>query len=228
VELGGEAGAGATTPVGRLARGWPVRLGPALVVAGEVRLRPVRQRDAAVWSALRRRDVNYLEPWEPDAPGTWAERHSRLAWPPQCAGLRSMARRGQAMPFAITLDGRFAGQLTIGNVVRGPLRSAWVGYWVARDLAGGGVATAAVALAADHCFGTAGLHRLEATVRPENIASLRVLGKLGFRDEGLHERYLEVGGCWRDHQVLAITAEEVGRGMLAQLVESGRARLPGA
>ena len=51
----------------------------------------------------------------------------------------------------------------------------------------------------DHCFGRVGLHRLEATVRPENLASLRVLAKLGFREEGLFRRYLDVDGAWRDH-----------------------------
>ena len=70
------------------------------------------------------------------------------------------------------LDDRFAGHVMIGNVLREPLLSAYVGYWVDSRVAGGGVITAAVALAVDHCFGPVGLHRLEATVRPENAASL--------------------------------------------------------
>jgi ribosomal-protein-alanine N-acetyltransferase len=143
-----------------------------------------------------------------------------------CSGLRATARRGQALPFVITLDGRFAGQLTLGNVVRGSLRSAWVGYWVESSAAGGGVATAAVALSVDHAFGPVGLHRIEATVRPENAASLRVLAKLGFRDEGLLRRYLEVDGAWRDHRLLAVTRDEVGAGLVARLIRSGQAQHP--
>lgn len=206
--------------------GWPARLGPVKVAAGEVGLRPVRFRDGATWSRLRLRDEDYLRIWEPEAEGTWEERFAPMAWPVLCSGLRATARRGQALPFAITLDGRFAGQLTLGNVVRGSLRSCWVGYWVESCAAGGGVATAAVALAVDHAFGPVGLHRVEATVRPENVASLRVLAKLGFRDEGLLQRYLEVDGAWRDHRLLAVTRDEVGEGLVSRLIRSGHAHSP--
>jgi ribosomal-protein-alanine N-acetyltransferase len=186
-------------------------------------LRPVRLRDGAVWSRLRLRDEDYLRVWEPEAEGAWAERFAMMAWPVMCSGLRATARRGQALPFAITLDGRFVGQLTLGNVVRGSLLSAWVGYWVESRAAGGGVATGAVALAVDHAFGPVGLHRVEATVRPENAASLRVLAKLGFRDEGLLRRYLEVDGDWRDHRLLALTRDEIGAGLVLRLIRSGHA-----
>lgn len=206
--------------------GWPTRLGPVRVALGEVVLRPVRLRDGAAWSRLRLRDEDYLRVWEPEAEGTWAERSATMAWPVMCSGLRATARRGQALPFAITLNGRFVGQLTLGNVVRGSLRSAWVGYWVESQAAGGGVGTGAVALAVDHAFGPVGLHRVEATVRPENTASLRVLAKLGFRDEGLLQRYLEVDGAWRDHRLLALTRDEIGAGLVSRLIRSGHVHHP--
>lgn len=204
--------------------GWPARLGRLRVPAGVVALRPIRLRDAGAWSRLRLRDVQHLTPWEPSAPGTWTERHAMINWPTQSSMLRSMARRGLALPFAITVDGRFCGQVTVGNIVRGALQSAWVGYWVTADLNGGGVATAATALCIDHCFGPVGLHRIEATVRPENAASRRVLDKLGFREEGLHERYLNVAGAWRDHLVYAITVEEQPDGLVTRLIVAGRAQ----
>jgi ribosomal-protein-alanine N-acetyltransferase len=206
--------------------GWPARPGPIRVAAGELALRPVRWRDGAAWSRLRMRDEAYLRPWEPDAPGTWADRHAQSAWPAQCSGLRATARRGLALPFTITVDGALAGQLTVGNIVRGALRSAWVGYWVASHLAGQGIAAGAVALAVDHTFASAELHRVEATVRPENAASLRVLAKLGFRDEGLLVRYLEVAGSWRDHRCLALTREEIEGSLVDRLVREGRAHGP--
>lgn len=204
--------------------GWPSSLGPVQAAGGAVALRPVRWRDARAWSRLRRRDADYLARWEPDAPGRWEERHAPSAWPAQCSGLRSLARRGQVLPFTILVDGEMAGQLTLGNVVRGAMRSCWVGYWVQSQLAGQGVATVAVAQAVDHAFGPVGLHRVEATVHPDNAASLRVLAKLGFRTEGLLCRYLLVGGAWRDHQLLAITREETGTGLVPALVAAGRAR----
>lgn len=206
--------------------GWPARLGPLRVRAGTVALCPVRLRDAAAWSAIRLRDQAYLEPWEPTAPGSWSRRNSRLDWPARCGGLRALARRGAALPFAVTVDGALAGQVVVANVVREPLLSGYLGYWVGSHVAGGGVATAAVALVVDHCFGPVGLHRVEATVRPENAASLRVLAKLGLREEGLLRRYLDVAGDWRDHVVLALTAEEVPDGLVIRLLQAGYAAYP--
>ncbi len=204
--------------------GWPATLGPLRVRGGVVELRPVRLRDASPWSVIRTRDEHYLAPWEPTMPGGWAQRHATAEWPARWLQLRAIGRRGAALPFAVTLDGRFVGHVMVGNVVREPLLSAYVGYWVDSTVAGGGVITAAVALVVDHCFGRVGLHRLEATVRPENAASLRVLEKLGFRKEGLFERYLDVDGAWRDHLCYALTAEEVRPGGLAgRLVATGRA-----
>ena len=74
---------------------------------------------------------------------------------------------------------------------------------------GCGVATGALALGLDHCFGPVRLHRVEATVRPENVASRAVLAKVGFREEGLLRSYLEVDGAWRNHLLMGLTAEEV-------------------
>lgn len=213
-------------PIGGRHPGWPASLGPLLVDRGAVALRAPRLRDGVEWSRIRLHDRPHLEEWEPTAPATWEERNGVLAWPAQWAMLRSLGRRGQALPFMITVDGRLAGQLTVGNIVRGALRSAWVGYWVASDLAGGGIATAAVALVADHCFFVAGLHRLEATVRPENGASTRVLEKLGFRQEGLLRRYLNVAGTWRDHLCFALTVEDTADGLVPRLLRDGRTRLP--
>lgn len=193
------------------------------MAAGLVRLRAVRLRDAAVWSRIRLADREHLEPWEPVTGTDWQVRHAVSSWPAVCSGLRSEARKGRMLPYVIELDGQFAGQLTIGNVTHGALRSAWIGYWVDSSKTGGGVATAALALGLDHCFGAVRLHRVEATVRPENSASRAVLAHVGFREEGLLRRYLEVDGAWRDHLLVAITAEELAESAAQVLVRDGRA-----
>jgi ribosomal-protein-alanine N-acetyltransferase len=203
--------------------GWPEPVGPLRVARGVVRLRPVRFRDGAQWSRIRIAQREHLEPWEPSTGMDWETRHSIATWPSVCSGLRAEARSGRMLPYVIELDGEFCGQLTIGNVTHGALRSAWIGYWVAKDVNGGGVATAALALGVDHCFGAVRLHRVEATVRPENAASRAVLAKVGFREEGLLKRYLEVDGAWRDHLLVAITVEEIEGSAAATLVRHGRA-----
>lgn len=188
-------------------------------------LRPVKLRDGKTWSELRIRNQNSLLPWEPTGVGSWADRHQPGSWPPLFAILKSEAKRGTILPFVIELDGVYVGQLTVGNIQRGAVRTAWIGYWVDEAHAGKGIATAAVALGVDHCFGAVGLHRLDATVQPSNMGSQKVLGKIGFRREGLLERYMDVNKRWRDHLLFALTVEEVVGSAVEALVRSGRASL---
>ena len=124
------------------------------------------------------------------------------------------ARAGEALPWAVTYDGRLAGQLTISGITWGSARGGSAGYWVDQDVAGRGVIPTALALAVDHCLFTVGLHRIEVNIRPENHASLRVVEKLGFRQEGLRERFLHIDGDWRDHLSFALTTEDVPGGLL--------------
>ncbi|MBB5910503.1 GNAT family N-acetyltransferase [Actinoalloteichus hymeniacidonis] len=203
--------------------GWPARLSGLVVPAGTVTLRTPRLWDGPEWSQIRLAERDHLETWEPSAPEGWEQRNTLLSWPGQWGAMRRLARHGSTLPFAILVDGRFVGQITVGNIVRGALCSGWVGYWVSRTMTGGGVGTAALAMVVDHCFGAAELHRLEATVRPDNAASLRILEKVGFRREGLFERYLYVAEMWRDHLCLAITAEDVRESASAALVRAGSA-----
>ena len=89
------------------------------------------------------------------------------------------------MPFAIEVEGRFVGQLTVNNIVRGSAQFCAMGYWIDQAYAGRGIVPRAVAMAIDHCFGAAGLHRVEICIRPENTNSLRVVEKLGMHEVGL-------------------------------------------
>ena len=113
-------------------------------------------------------------------------------------------------------EGRLAGQVTIDNIVRGAMRSGHLGYWIDRAVAGRGMASLAVALVCDHAFGPIGLHRLQADIRPENGPSQRLVKRLGFAQEGLLRRYLDIDGDWRDHLSFALLAEEVPGGVVSR------------
>lgn len=196
---------------------WPATLGPATSRAGQVRLRPLRRADGPAWRAQRITDEDLLFPWEASDPAPWPERHTRGSWSRHRRSLLLAARRAEAAPFAIEVDGVFAGQVTVGGVRYGVQRSGWVGYWVSSSVQGHGVATVAVALILEHLFGAVGLHRVEATIAPANVPSRAVVGHLGFRQEGLLRDYLHVGGSWTDHLLFALTAPE-WRGRFAEVV----------
>lgn len=191
--------------------GWPAHL-----AWGPVELHPLRRRDAAEWSRVRLANEEWLSRWEPSAPIPWRARHTAAAYRAMRRVAARRARSGAALPFAIRVEGRFAGQVTIDNIVRGAMRSGHLGYWIDRSVAGRGMASLAVALVCDHAFGPVGLHRLQADIRPENRPSQALVERLAFRQEGLLRRYLDIDGDWRDHLTYALLAEDVPGGVLAR------------
>lgn len=198
--------------------GWPVelRVGPVL-------LRPLRRADAGAWRTLRLTNQQWLRPWEPTAPLSWSDRHTKTNFRRMLRALRRRANAGLCLPFAVLVDGELAGQLTIDNVVHGVMRSGQLGYWIGEAHAGRGHMSAAVAVAIEHSFGPVGLHRVQADIRPENAPSRALVAGLGFREEGRFDRYLDIDGEWRDHLVFGLTVEDPRDGVRLRLVD-GRAQ----
>jgi ribosomal-protein-alanine N-acetyltransferase len=158
-------------------------------------------------------NVGWLEPWEATQPEP-PTRPTSYAQMLRMVGRE--ARAGRMLPLAVLYEGRFVGQATVSGIQWGSLRSGQIGYWVDHRVAGRGIIPTAVALVTDHCLLALGLHRIEVNIRPENAASLRVVEKLGFRAEGLRERYLHIAGTWCDHLTFALTVEDVPGGLLAR------------
>ncbi|MEU6205592.1 GNAT family N-acetyltransferase [Micromonospora musae] len=85
-----------------------------------------------------------------------------------------------------------------------------VGYALLPQWRGRGYATRAVRLLAGWAFGPAGLARLAAGTVPENVASHRVLEKVGFRREGLlRGRLPGLAGTRIDDLVFGLTPDEL-------------------
>ena len=185
------------------------RVGGAPVI-----LRPLRGKDRRQWEALRSQNIEWLRPWEATSPEPMA---TGMAFRQLLHHFDREAAQGRLQPFVIETDGRLVGQMHLFGIAWGSLRSASVGYWVAESFAGQGIVPFALAAACDHAFLVLGLHRVEVNIRPENLASLRVVEKLGFREEGLRRHYLHIDGQWRDHRSFALTAEDLGRKSMVEL-----------
>lgn len=195
------------------------RLWPATLQSGPIRLRPLAYRDRHAWQSVRARNVEWLRPWDATLPPGATD--AATTFRGMVRSLRSAARNGTTLPFALDVDGMFRGQVTVGGIHLGSLRGAHIGYWIDREVAGQGVMPMAVAMACDHCF-TCGLHRMEINIRPENRPSIRVVEKLGFRYEGIREKYLHIDGDWRDHVSYALTAEEVSEPLAVRYARTHR------
>ncbi|WP_343036529.1 GNAT family protein [Flexivirga aerilata] len=192
---------------------WPV------AVAGhwrgaEVKLRPLRVRaDRREFVALRGVNAAWTRPWDSTAPGAPAR---SMTFAQMVRFQDREAVEGRLLPFAVEVDGRLAGQMHLFGISRGALLSGAAGYWIGEEWAGRSITPFALALLIDHALGPAELHRVEVNIRPDNAKSLRVVDKLGLRDEGLRERYLHINGEWHDHRTFAVTAEDLGGGSMVQ------------
>jgi [ribosomal protein S5]-alanine N-acetyltransferase len=182
------------------------------LLAGRVGLRPLAMRDARAWAEVRRRNAVWLSPWEATVPP--GDQSAPKDFRGLVRDLHRQARQRRTLPFAVTVDDEFAGQLTVTNITGGSARWAQLGYWIDERYAGQNVIPTAVALVVDYCLFELDLHRIEVAIRPENLASLRVVEKLGFTEIGYAPRYLHIDGDWRDHRLFALTVEECEGGLL--------------
>lgn len=96
-------------------------------------------------------------------------------------------------------QGKIIGIIGLNNIIWGAFRSAMLGYKMDKDICSKGFMTASVAEVVRFAFDELKLHRIEANVMPRNAASLRVLEKNGFENEGLSKYYLNINGVWEDH-----------------------------
>jgi ribosomal-protein-alanine N-acetyltransferase len=173
-------------------------------------LRPLTVDDFGQWREVRRRSRDWLTPWEPSAPaGAGDVVEDRRAFGSRCGARQRERQLGTGYAFGIFVEAsRLVGEVNLSSVQRGPLQSAYVGYWVDRAQAGRGYVPEAVVVAFRYAFEDLHLHRLQASIIPRNRPSRRVAEKLSLRDEGVAVRYLEINGRWEDHIRYAITAEE--------------------
>lgn len=175
-----------------------------------VELRGLRADDWDGWRSVRMRSRVWLEAWEPLADaGSPDPVVDRDAFRARCGAWERQRHFDMAYGFGMFLRrGEFIGEVSLGSVQRGPFQSAFVGYWVDERHAGHGYVPEAVVLVLRYAFEELELHRVEAAIVPRNARSRRVADKLGLREEGLSERFLQIRGVWEDHVRYAITNEE--------------------
>jgi [ribosomal protein S5]-alanine N-acetyltransferase len=195
-----------------------------------VLLRPLAVTDFSAWQEVRRRNAEWLTPWEPARnPSLPDVVESAEAFAMRCSARERERQLGTGFGFGIFVDpaadggdraggerGRrhrrqhdtFAGEINLSSVQRGPFQSAYVGYWIDEAHAGRGYMPEALVAVARFSFEHVRLHRIQISIIPRNQRSRRVVEKLKVRDEGIAQRYLEINGVWEDHIRYALTAEE--------------------
>jgi ribosomal-protein-alanine N-acetyltransferase len=175
-----------------------------MTIDGEVTIRPAVRSDAADVAALLSSQREHLAPWDPRREPAFFTRGGQRSRLSQVERDRAA---GTSFRFLVLEAGELAGEISITNVVRRAFQSANLGYWIAGERCGRGVATAAVAAACTFAFEELELHRLEAGTLLHNIASQIVLDRNGFHAFGVAPGYLRIAGAWCDHVLFQRTSE---------------------
>ena len=120
----------------------------------------------------------------------WVERGEALCW-------------GIALPENDTLIGKIS--LYFFDRQN---RRAETGYILNRSHWGRGLMSEALSTVMEYAFGELGLHRIEADVDPDHAASLALLHKFGFVDEGRFRDRWFVHEKWHDSIMLGLLAQD--------------------
>ncbi len=83
-----------------------------------------------------------------------------------------------------------------------------LGYWLRIDACGQGLMTEAARRVVEWAFASVNAHRVRVAAATDNHASLSVIGRLGFRFEGIARQAERCHGRWLDHAVFALVASD--------------------
>lgn len=107
---------------------------------------------------------------------------------------------------------KIIGTISLQNIKRGCFQSCELGYKFDQRFWGRGYARESVSKCIQVAFEELKLHRIEAQVLPENMASRRLLWNLGFELEGIRKQNVNLHGVWRDHELYGLLSEKEGSG----------------
>ncbi|MEU2773357.1 GNAT family protein [Streptomyces sp. NPDC007162] len=170
------------------------------LILPDVILRPIAIGDAKTLCAAYAVNRSHLAPWEPVRPESFFTVDGQTE---RIDGLLKQAADGVMLPLLMESvpTGGIVGAITLSGITLGPFCSSYVGYWVAGDQQGRGLATAALERVCEIAEEVVGLHRIEASTLIDNTTSQRVLKKCGFETIGDAPQYLHINGEWRDSRL---------------------------
>jgi len=142
---------------------------------------------------------------------SWRSRYTEADARSDLAAQEQARLRGTELNFALAEPGRAAAMLGGATLqdVRLDQGCAAIGYWLAAQARGRGVATHTVRLLARWAFAELGLARLELTCGPDNEASQRVAERCGFTREGLLRSHVPFKGTRRDSVIFSLLPGEL-------------------
>ena len=165
-------------------------------------LRPPNIDDFKAWVDVRKASRTFLQPWEPEWQDDEFTRTS-FRYRLHIYNKLALEERGFALFIFGDSGQNLLGAINLNNIRRGISQTATLGYWIGEAHTRRGYMAEATRLLLDHAFHDMGLHRIEAACLPTNVASIALLKKCGFEQEGYAKSYLKIAGTWHDHLLFA-------------------------
>jgi RimJ/RimL family protein N-acetyltransferase len=113
---------------------------------------------------------------------------------------------GRWVQIGVEHDGELAGDVAVGLDADG--QHAQIGYTLRADRQGLGIGREAVSALVDALLDGIGVHRISATLDPQNIRSAHLLEQLGFRYDGRAISAALIRGAWEDDDRYALLATD--------------------
>ena len=175
-------------------------------------LKPLSQEDGPALLRYVVENKDWLAPWEPARHPSYYTLEAQRSILYQNLEDR---RGGTGVLFGIyeQEDRRtILGRVSVSGIVRGIWQNGFAGYSIASTKVGNGYMTEALRRIVLYAFAELALHRIQASILPRNTASVRVADNCRFRLEGRGLRYMEINNVWEDHDIYAITIEDIRGG----------------
>jgi RimJ/RimL family protein N-acetyltransferase len=170
------------------------------MTSSRLMLRMMRAHDAPIVAAYRSDpEIAKYQDWDMPYDLGRAERSiaKQQAW--------DDVTPGEWVQVAIEHDGLLVGDVAVGLTTPGV---AYLGYTLGPEHHGRGYASEAAGAIVDALFDRGDIHRVVATLDPQNTASRRLLEQLGFVDEGTARQAELIRGEWLDDLRMAVLRDE--------------------
>ena len=162
------------------------------------RIQPPQAADEDAFLAAMRDSIGLHAPWvsAPKDHAGWVRYMTRLERDSEAGFLVKRIR-----------DGVICGVVNLNVITYEALCSAYVSYFGVFGQVEKGYMKEALLQVIRHAFDELGLHRLEANIQPQNLASIALAQSVGFEYEGFSPRYLKINGKWCDHERWTVLAD---------------------
>lgn len=167
-------------------------------LSSTVSIRLLTAADAVAIATASARNKAFLQPWEPIRPDSF---YTLAGQEVLLADAVSLQHERRSLFWILLHENAVIGRISLTDIVRGAFSNGHLGYWVAEDHQGQGLATAAARFVCNYALEELGLHRLQAGTLLHNVGSQKVLARCGFTSIGIAEKYIRINGRWQDHQL---------------------------